>query len=250
MRGLAVFLIFASIFTASCSSSSSLESTAKTESAIGRAGDENYKSPFPSKEPEKYQARLVFAFKFDDAAANYIEQTTFVARDGLNRRLDFENADGRQVSQIETADGKRFLLLPQRKIYAETGAAASGNSVAGAPEEYSLAHLLYAKPPDAKFQKIGEEEIGGKKLTKYLVDFGTVRESENSQTETAIWIDEQLGLPVKTEITAFADKKPSGAKSVAELRDFKTDVQPQLFAVPADFRLVSLKEIQDTIKPK
>ncbi|HYP51105.1 MAG TPA: hypothetical protein VEQ34_09205, partial [Pyrinomonadaceae bacterium] len=248
---LAGFLILASFFTAACGlGGSQLESTAQSNSTAEANENENYRQPFQSKEPEKYQAKIVFAFKWDESDAESIEQTTFVARDGLNRRLDFEIGDKRQISSLETADGKRFLLVPQRKIYAEISEAASENLFTAAPEEYSLAHLLYAKPPEAKFQKIGAETINGKQLTKYLVDFGAARQSENARTETAVWIDENLGLPVKTEITAIVDQKPSGAKSVVELRDFNYEPDALVFIVPANYRRISVKELQEIVKPK
>jgi outer membrane lipoprotein-sorting protein len=251
MHRLAGFLILASIFTAACGfGGSQPESTAQTNSTDEAIANESYRQPFQSKEPEKYQAKIVFAFKWDESNAESIEQTTFVARDGLNRRLDFEIGDKRQISRLETADGKRFLLVPQRKIYAEISEGASENLIGAAPEEYSLAHLFYAKPPEAKFQKIGAETINGKQLTKYLVDFGAVRQSENAKTETAVWVDENLGLPVRTEISAIVDQKPSGAKSLAELRDFKSDPDAIVFIVPADYRRVSVKELQEVVKPK
>jgi outer membrane lipoprotein-sorting protein len=251
MHRLAGFLILASIFTAACGfGGSQLESTAQTNSTDGAIANESYRQPFQSKEPEKYQAKIVFAFKWDESNAETVEQTTFIARDGLNRRLDFEIGDKRQISRLETADGKRFLLVPQRKIYAEISEAASENLLTTTPEEYSLAHLLYARPPEAKFQKIGAETINGKQLTKYMVDFGAVRQSENAKTETAVWIDENLGLPVRAEITAIVDQKPNGAKSVTELRDFKSEPDVAVFTVPADYRRVSVKEIQEIAKPK
>jgi outer membrane lipoprotein-sorting protein len=251
MHRLAGFLILASIFTAACGfGGSQPESTAQTDSTDEAISSESYRQPFQSKEPEKYQAKIVFAFKWDESNAETVEQTTFVARDGLNRRLDFEIGDKRQLSRVETADGKSFLLVPQRKIYAEISEAASENLLTAAPEEYSLAHLLYARPPEAKFQKIGAETINGKQLTKYLVDFGAVRQSENARTETAIWIDENLRLPVRTEITAIVDQKSSGAKSVVELRDFKNEPDAGVFTVPSNFRRVSVKEIQEIAKPK
>lgn len=252
MHRLAGFLILASIFTAACGfGGSQPESTAQTDSLDEANENESYRQPFQSKEPEKYQAKIVFAFKWEESDAESIEQTTFVARDGLNRRLDFEIGDKRQISRLETADGKRFLLVPQRKIYAEISEAASENLfTAAAPEEYSLAHLLYAKPPGAKFQKIGAETISGKQLTKYLVDFGTARASENAKNETAVWIDENLGLPVRTEITAIADQKGGGAKSVTEIRDFKSEPDAGVFTVPPDYRRISIKEIQEIAKPK
>lgn len=251
MRRLAGFLILASVFNAACSlGGSSVESTTQTDSSDEMLANENYQPPFQSKEPEKYQAKIVSAFKWDESAAESIEQTTFVARDGLNCRLDFEIGGKRQISRLETAAGKRFLLVPQRKIYAEITEPTSENFIEGLPEEYSLAHLLYEKPPEGKFQKIGAENVNGKQLTKYLVDFGAVRQSENARTETAVWIDENLGLPVRTEISAIVDQKPSGAKSVVELRDFKSEPDAGIFTIPADYRRVSVKEIQEIIKPK
>lgn len=247
MRRLAALLIFIPIFVASCGSSP--DSVARTDSPGESRTDEIYQPPFPSKEPEKYQAEIVFAFKFDEAPANFNQRTIFVARDSANRRFDFEIGGERQISKLETADGKRFILVPQRKIYAEITGATSENLIA-APEEYPLRHLLHAAPPEAKFQKVAAETVDGKQLTKYLVDFGALRQPENAQTETAIWIDENSGLPVKTETTNLVDKKPSGAKSVVELRNFKIDIDAKLFAVPTDFRRVSLKEIQEIVKPK
>lgn len=249
MRRLVWYLILASILASSCRSVSSPETTDEID-PNDAATINDRQLPFDSKEPEKYQATIVFSFRFDESAIDPIEQTTIVARDGLNRRLDFEIDDKRRVVHLETSDGKRLLLLPQRKIYAEIAQSASIDSMAMMPEDYSLAHLLHAKPPDARFRKIGVEIIAGKQLIKYSVDFGNLRQSPNAETETVVWFDAELGLPVKTEITALVDKKPSGAKSLVELRDFKTEPDAGTFIVPADFRQVSPKEIQDLIKPK
>lgn len=252
MHRLAVFLILASIFSSACSfGGSQVESTTHTDSTEQLVSDEISQPPFQSKEPEKYQAQIVFAFKWDETDAESIEQTTLVARDGLNRRLDFKNDDKRQISRLETADGKRFLLAPQRKIYAQIFEPASEIFIeAVAPEEYSLAHLLYAKPAQARFQKIGAENVNGKQLTKYLVNFDVIRGSENARTETAVWIDENIGLPVRTEIAAIVDQKPTGAKSVVELRDFKLEPDADVFNIPANFRQVSVKEFQELVKSK
>lgn len=253
MRQLAGFLILASIFTTACAGGGSQpETIAQTNSSEETASNEGFQPPFSSKEPEKYQAKIVFAFKWNESNIESIEQTAFVARDGLIRRFDFESGDGkRRLSRLETADGKRFLLAPQRKIYAQISEAASENFVeSAAGEEYSLSHLLFIKPPQARFQKIGAEDVGGKQLTKYLVDFGAVRGSENARTETAVWIDENINLPVKTEIAAIVDQKPGGAKSVVELRDFKSEPDAGIFNIPADFRRVSAKEFQEIIKSK
>ncbi|MBC7795372.1 MAG: hypothetical protein H7Z37_00705 [Pyrinomonadaceae bacterium] len=202
--------------------------------------NENDATPFATKEPEKYTAKIVFAFKFEEGATNFVEQIYTVARDGANRKLDFET-DGKTISRLETADGKTFTLLPKEKVAAET---TSQNNQNEDSDEFSLAHLLHTKPEGAKFERIGNEEINGAQTTKYKLDYGKVTEAENARTETTIWVDEKIGLPVKTEVIAYVDDKPNGAKSTMELREIKTDVDANVFVIPKDYRKVSSAELQ------
>lgn len=200
--------------------------------------------PFATKEPEKYSAKIVFSFRFEETAANFVEQIYLVARDGANRRLDFQIGEN-AIAKLQTADGKSFVLLPARKVYAEITAE---NSIPNFPDEFSLEQLLHTKPAGATFEKIGEEEITGRKTTKYKLDFGAVREVENARTETFVWADDTLGLPVKTEIIAMENNQPSGARNLVELREIKTEIEPQIFEIPKDFRKISVQEIQQILK--
>jgi hypothetical protein len=243
-----LFLAFLSlILTAGCQKSP-LDFTAKSEQN-GEIRREDFNAPpFATKEPQKYQARIVFIFKAEETGENTLEQTNFVARDGAYRRLDFE-IGGKLISRLETADGKQIILLTKQKVYAEI-AALDENFIKNAPAESSLEYLLYAKPFGAKFEKIGAEEIGGRQTTKYRIIFDRINQNENVGTETLIWADENLSLPVKTEIVALIDGKPNGAKSIVELREIKLEVDSQIFAVPADYRKISAGEMREIIRPK
>ncbi len=208
--------------------------------------------PFATKEPDKYSAKIVFAFRYDEAASNFVEQTYFVARDGSNRRLDFEAGD-KQISSIQRADGKQILLLSKQKVWVELNAAPDKNDLkmlTNQPDDFSLTHFLSAKPVGATFSAVGKEEVLNRQTTKYQLDFGPVTTAENIRTETFVWADESLGLPIRTEIDAIENGAPTGAQNIVELREIKTEVEPQIFDVPAGFRKITTQEARQILKQK
>ena len=214
--------------------------------------DTTTQPPFATKEPEKYSAKIVFAFRYDEAASNFIEQTYFVARDGANRRLDFESGD-KQIASIQTADGKQFLVLLKQKVWVELNAASEKNDIkmlTNQPDEFSLEHFLSAKPVGATFTPIGKEEILNRQTTKYKLDFGPVADAGNVRTETFVWADETLGLPIRTEVDAIENGAPTGAKNIVELREIKTETEPQIFTIPAGFRKITFQEARQILRQK
>lgn len=241
------FAFLAFVCLTLCACYAPVDFTAKTGA---NANSDNSKvenlPPFATKEPEKYSAKIVFASSFDQTAQNFVEQTYTIARDGANRRLDFESGE-QQFSGLQIADGKRLILLPKQKVYAEISAA-NEKVLSNQPDEFSLEHLLHAKPAGATFQRIGEEEFGGRQTVKYRLDFGGVKQAENARTQTFIWADESLGLPVKTEIIAVENNQPSGARNIIELREIKLEIDEKSFEIPKDFRKVSFSEIQQILR--
>lgn len=202
--------------------------------------------PFATKEPTVYQAKIVFSAKHSNGAANYLVQNYFIARDGDNRRLDFELGDNR-VSHLQLADGKQFVLFPAQKVYAELKTP-DEKLLTNQPQEFSLEHLLHTKPPDATFQRIGAEEVLGRQTVKYQLDFGAVRNAADVRTETTVWADENLGLPIKTEVVAIENEQPEGARSTMKLQEIKTEAEPNLFDVPKDFRQVTFQEARQIMR--
>lgn len=177
--------------------------------------------PFVAHEPERFQAEIV-------VTANETERRTFIARDGANRRWDFNFGAKNQLTNLQT--DKNHLILPDKKIYTEKTAAQN----ASAPDEWTdflTTEWLSAKT-EASFEKIETSE----NLTKYRVNLNSPASSE-----VFIYIDETLGLPVKQEFFAII----GGQKALTyrfELQNLKLDPEAGLFAVPADFRKVSAEE--------
>ena len=201
--------------------------------------------PFVTKEPEKYAAQIVFQSKLAPNAANIVEQTYFVAREAMNRRLDFELGKTK-ITNLQLSDKRQIISLPDKKVYTELDASDEKMFIGESPE-LSLEQLLNAKPQGATFRKIGAETINGRATTKYRLDYGAIREAPEARTETVVWIDETLGLPIKTEVVALENNQPNGAISTVELREIKPEVEPKTFDVPKDFRQITFAEMQKLI---
>lgn len=185
--------------------------------------------PFLNKEPENFQAEFV-------VTANGEADKTFVARNGGNRRFDYNFGEKNQFSVVQTADGKGFLTFKDKKIYAEN-TSDSGMSEAENPFDFLTIELLNQKAT-VKFEKLGAENS----LTKYRAILG-----ESGKSEVVIWIDEKIGLPVKQEFYSFnGDQKTMNF--TFEMKNFKPQTDENLFKIPKDFRKVSIKEFQTSLR--
>jgi hypothetical protein len=66
-------------------------------------------------------------------------------------------------------------------------------------------------------------------------------------TESFIFIDKETGLPLRAEIFSEASGQVQGVKGlkiIAEMRDITTDVDPQLFEVPAGLNKVPEEQVR------
>lgn len=251
-----IWVIFCSSLLFSCQKTPA-DSTAKPEAKLNAeapSDEPQNQPPFATKEPEKYSAKIVFAFRYDEAAANFIEQSYFVARNGDNRRLDFQLGE-REVTRLQTSEGKQFVLLIKQKVYAELNAPdgqfstkTDSKNIANETDNFSLERLLNTKPLGATFVRVGEEEVLNRKTIKYKLNFAAPAEAANVSTETYVWADENLGLPIKTEVTALENGSPTGAKNITELREIKMEVDPKTFEIPKDFRKISFEEIRQILR--
>ena len=202
--------------------------------------------PFATKEPERYQAVRVISTapggetKGGEAAAAGEVKITTIARDGARRREDYQT-DGLTVSFLELPGGS-FLLLPEKKLYAELGPDAGGVTSRGkASAEPVLPpdKLLNEVRPQSHYEKLGTESINGRTAVKYRVTLrGQTGIAKETVIESLIWVDESLGMPIKTEMSS-----PGGAKVSLELRDIKETVEDGLFNLPQDYRKVEAREI-------
>jgi len=217
-----IFLLASTIFSA-CAFRQA-ESVTSSQAAFN---DEELKSeiPFATKEPDNFQAEFV-------VSTGGAEDVTFAARNGANLRYDYNFGEKKQFSVIQTAYGKNFLVLKEKKIFAEN----NGNTVKAASEnpfDFLTTEWLNEKP-DAKFEKLGTEN----NFTKYRVIFG-----DNQKSEAIVYVDEKIGLPVKQEFYSVEGEQKT-LNFTFELRNFRSPSDAGLFTVPQDFRKTSVEEFR------
>lgn len=184
--------------------------------------------PFQTKEPERYQATRVVT------VGGEVEGRTFIARDGERRREEHEEGAGARVAYLYLPGGS-YLLLPAKKLYAELKTDAEGvERGPDVPPDFSPEKLLNESRPETAYERLGEESLDGRQVVKYRV---TARSPGLAPVETLVWVDERLGMPVRSETTS------AGARVTTELRDVREAIDAGLFDVPPDYRKVAPGEI-------
>jgi hypothetical protein len=207
--------------------------------------------PFATKEPERYQATMSLTGNLGDQApsipglGNLTNRKMFIARDGDKRRVDYELIPGLKMAYLQLGT-ERYVLLPSKKMYAELKLDDKGNAVdptRGLSSDFSPDKLLNESRTGSRYEKLGTEEVNGRTTTKYRVTTtAQTAEAKGMTTETLIWVDESLGMPVKSETTATGGER-SGAKFTMELQDIKLDVPSATFELPQDYKKVEYKDI-------
>jgi len=144
----------------------------------------------------------------------------------------FRSAEQRIV-YLDVPEG-HFVLLPGEKIYADV----TSGDAAGVTQEDETAPeaLLHADYARTRYQKIGPETIGGRRATKYRVVVNNSGSGNVSVSETLIWIDDVLQMPMRSEMTS------AGSKVTMELSELTLDVDKTIFQIPSDYKHVSHKE--------
>ena len=204
--------------------------------------------PFATKEPDRYQAIRTITYTettTDSGSVNETHTSTVnISRDGVQRREEHETSESGSIVYLENSSG-RFILLPNLKLYADADSEAKGNGVnehTAILEESSPDLLLHASPAASIYLRLGPENVSGRPTTKYRVSSS----GATPGSETFIWVDESLGMPIKSESTHRGSTITS--KTSMELKDIRLEVDPALFLLPRDYREVVVSELLATIR--
>jgi len=163
--------------------------------------------------------------------------TNLIARDGEMRR-DEQQGVGQQVVYLDLPNG-RFVLIPDEQVYGEMTEATSAEQ----PGESSPDRVLHTEPIKTAYQKLNDETVNGRSATKYRVVVNASTPGDVSNTETFVWIDETLGMPIKSESTSS-----DGTKSTIELTEISTAVDGKLFRIPDVYRKIDTKELRRLLR--
>ena len=198
--------------------------------------------PFQTKEPERYRA--VRTITTVNAAGETLVTKTSVARDGDMRRHD-SDVNSQKIVYLDIPEGK-FVLLPDEKVYAdltEEGTIAADKD--GEALEISPDRLLHEDAGSTSYQKLGTESISGRGTNKYRIVVNSSAAAHVSQSETLMWVDEALQMPVRSET-----KSADGTRVTMELSEMRLEVDKDLFKVPKDYQKLSFSELRKRSIPK
>ncbi len=218
-------IVFVSVPMVSCSRAGQ----PSTEIASG----DSYSTtpPFSTKEPDTYRA--VRNLTFTDSEGNSKTIRTAIARSGELRRETTET--GLQpIVYLDSAQGS-FILLPREKVYAQTD---DETESATDQTDGEVERRIHTEPVKVKYQKLGNEVIGNRNLTKYKI-VNTLADGTVSNDETLLWVDETLGMPVRTE-TNSTDK----SRTTMELTEISLEFDKKVFELPSDYQKISTTEIR------
>lgn len=189
--------------------------------------------PFQTKEPERYQAIRTITITTPDGET--LVRTNSVARDGNRRRHESETLSKRVV-YLDLPEGK-FVLLPDEKIFAD--AAAETAAPASEDDEITPERFLHDDASTTSYQNLGRESVSGRNANKYRTVVNSSSPGNVTESETLIWIDEDLNIPVRSETTS-----KDGTRVTIELLNVSLEVDMSLFQVPNDYDKIAFDELR------
>ena len=194
--------------------------------------------PFKTKEPNTYQALRSITFASSDGSQPIVT-TVALVRDGEMRREE-ESSRGKRVVYLEIPGG-RFLLLPDEKIYANADGPPQSTQappLSEAPTE----PYLHTAPIQSTYENLGTDTVNGTTATKYRVVVNNSTAGAVSESETFVWVDEGLGMPVKSSTRSAA-----GTRTM-ELSRITLTVDRALFEIPSDYQKVEMQQLRERIQ--
>lgn len=223
-----VFSLLVLLIVASCraQNDSPVTNTTNSETVVSAT------PPFKTKEPERYRATRTITSVTADGKTNVITHT--IAKDGELRRLEAEFASHKTIF-LELPEDK-LLLLPDDKVY--TGQMNGPPPGSTYEDESSPERLLHTDAANSSYQKLGTESISGRNTEKYRVVVNSGNAANVSSSETLIWVDEALGMPIRSET-----KSSDGSRSTMELSDISLEVDKNLFQVPDGYKKITFAEM-------
>ena len=204
--------------------------------------------PFPTKEPERYQATRVVRTgesspgSSDLSAVETRTSTTFIARDGDKRREEYHSRSGEKIVYLEIPP-RRYVLLPSNRTYADLDSVEAATEASELQKEAEISpdRLINEARPETHYQKLGIENLGGRTTTKYRVTLDQTTNGNIVSRETLVWVDEALGMPIRSLTRETGHDHSS--EVMTELKDMSLDIDQGLFQLPRDYKRVGARLI-------
>jgi hypothetical protein len=202
-------------------------------------------SDIETNEPIEYSANLRLTAVTKGKNTSLPPITANVAREGEKRRVSFRLPNNEQVVYLNLG-GTRYLIMPNRKQYAEIGPNDIGFQI---PQLMMPDQIVdYLKRRDG-FERVGDDQVNGRKVVKYRAAGSTRTNSAAGavESESFTYVDKETGLPLRAELDSQAEGNVQGIegfRTVIEMTDVKTDTAPGLFDVPEGYNKITGDEIR------
>jgi len=243
--------------TTNTTANTATANTANTNSGATNANSSTASTAtIEAREPEQYQATVTL--KLDTTGAqgqntmNLPPLTAQVARNGADKRMEFSMPGGEKVIYLDRAD-KRFLIMPNRKQYAEINRESIGMEVR---DIMTPGQLVERARGLRGVEQVGEEQFNGRTAVRYR--YGAVTDTKSQagqvQTESFVLVDKETGLPVRSETVSEAGSTANvqgnqvkGLRLLTEMSNIQTTAPADLFAEPTDFAKIPPEQVRNQV---
>jgi len=174
--------------------------------------------------------------------------TADFARSGVNQRVAFKLGND-QVAYLDRGD-KRYVILPNRKQYAELDAQSTGFEI---PKFMTPAQIISQVKRVSGCENTGEEAFSGRPAVKYRCTAAakTGTQAGDVKTDSFIYVDKETGLPLHSESVVSSSGNVAGASSVklvTELSNIQTSVPEDTFKEPTGLSKIDPQQVRSQVE--
>lgn len=245
----ALSVIIISLFcgcTAAIKSNNANSNAPSNAKSVNRNADSqasNTQDDINIREPDRYSVAMTISGQntASDAPASMATLQFGFAKFDADRRWTFTlPAPMGQVAYLEKS-GLKYLVFLSSKQYSELMPDALGFQIGGALSPVSIAQQMKSS---VRFERLGTEAVNGRTAVEYRL---TSKRDSSTQTEGVIFVDQETGLPLRSE----ASSTQSNGKKwrvIVEEREIQLNPDRSQFDVPAGMKKVSQQEAKQQIE--
>jgi outer membrane lipoprotein-sorting protein len=226
----------------------SVPKTAANANATAAAPPPPPPPPLEAREPESYTITETITIQPTGSTpqANIPPLQFTLARLGADRRLSFRLPEPvGEVIYLEKAPLK-YLIFPARNQYVELNEQELGFQLGDMMSPVSIIERLKAR---AQYETLGTESVAGRTAIKYRfkASADTRTNVGTAQADSILYVDQETGLPLRTEIEATSTSG-AGARIVTATENLQLIVSPATFEVPTAMKKVSSTELKQQVQ--
>jgi len=247
MAGLALTVLIAQGCTTAGTNTSTTSNSATASNANAIAVTPT-NATLEAKEPDNYSVTTTITIQPTGNApqANIPPLQFSFARMSTDRRVSFKLPDPvGEVIYLEKPPLK-YLIFPARNQYVELDPAELGFQLG---EVMSPASIVTRLKEKTQYEQIGTESVNGRPAIKYRFKAAadTHTQAGTAQADSIVYIDQETGLPVRSEIEANTSSG-AGARITTSADSLQLTPQASLFDVPTNMKKVTSAELKQQVQ--